>query len=371
MKKRIWSLLMAVAMSIGLLPTTVFAADETVKINEANFPDAAFRACVQQLPGGADDVFTPQELEAITEIICEYEGITDLTGIQYFTELTKLDCCRNQLTSLDVSKNKKLQTLDCYDNQLASLDVTGNPALKDIGCSTNQLTSLDVSQNPELTELNVTGNKITSLDISANTKLVQLMCSDNQLKTLDLTDNPLLERLSCGDNQLTQLNLEGKSEMRQVYCSNNHLTSLDLADCFWVCELTCTGNQLAVVQDAVIADALPGLDVTKTSNVRGGVFENGKVVFGTNSDRILYDYDCGLDRSATFQLDKTTAVSTAVVTFEIDGGTWADGSSDPKQIEVTLTGGEGTLSADQIPTGMKPAEDYQSKIGRASCRERV
>ncbi|MFC6876012.1 leucine-rich repeat domain-containing protein [Flavobacterium myungsuense] len=52
--------------------------------------------------------------------------ITDLTGIQDFAALTSLDCGRNSLSTLDVSKNIALSNLFCYNNQLTTLDVSKN-----------------------------------------------------------------------------------------------------------------------------------------------------------------------------------------------------------------------------------------------------
>ena len=43
-----------------------------------------------------------------------------------------LECGSNQLVSLDVSQNPKLEELYCCDNQLVSLDVSGNPLLKQL-----------------------------------------------------------------------------------------------------------------------------------------------------------------------------------------------------------------------------------------------
>ena len=53
--------------------------------------------------------------------------------------MTKLDCSRNQLTSLDVSKNGTLTDLNCSDNQLSSLDVFGLLRLTNIKCYENNI----------------------------------------------------------------------------------------------------------------------------------------------------------------------------------------------------------------------------------------
>jgi Leucine-rich repeat (LRR) protein len=46
-------------------------------------------------------------------------------------------CSRNQITSLDVTKNNLLTSLICHENQLSSLDITNNPLLKQVVLKNN------------------------------------------------------------------------------------------------------------------------------------------------------------------------------------------------------------------------------------------
>ena len=64
-------------------------------------------------------------------------NLTSLSGIEYFEALDTLYCNSNQLTSLDVSKNRALIFLSCIDNQLTSLDISNNIALKGLRCYYN------------------------------------------------------------------------------------------------------------------------------------------------------------------------------------------------------------------------------------------
>ncbi len=115
---------------------------------------------------------------------------TNLTALDVSnnTQLTILDCSRNNLSSLDVSQNTQLTNLYCFFNQLTALDVTKNTALTELSCSSNQLSSLDLSKNTELLILNCKDNKLTSLDISKNTKLKTLYCLGNNFSTQALDD---------------------------------------------------------------------------------------------------------------------------------------------------------------------------------------
>ncbi len=55
-----------------------------------------------------------------------------------------LHCDKNNLTSLDVSKNPALEWLNCEQNKLTSPDVSKNAALRYLKCENNQLTNLNV-----------------------------------------------------------------------------------------------------------------------------------------------------------------------------------------------------------------------------------
>ena len=70
---------------------------------------------------------------------------------------------KNQLTSLDVSKNTKLENLYCDENQLTSLNVSKNTNLTYLWCDKNQLTSLDVSNNTKLVSF-ICSNQTISLE---------------------------------------------------------------------------------------------------------------------------------------------------------------------------------------------------------------
>jgi len=74
-----------------------------------------------------------------SNICCDDMNISDLTGIEAFTYLGKLDCSNNTLISLDVSNNTFLNDLRCDNNQPYCLDISTNPNLSDLHCSDNLL----------------------------------------------------------------------------------------------------------------------------------------------------------------------------------------------------------------------------------------
>lgn len=163
------------------IPLTASAA-EGIAISEENFPDDMFRSYVNDyINRNADGVLTLDEILNVSEMRVENMGIADLTGVEYFTELTYLFCYGNTLTTLDVSANTELEYLLCYDNKLTSLDVSENTELIQLTCYNNNLTALNVSANTALEYLKCNDNALTSLDVSANTALTKLYCEGNPL----------------------------------------------------------------------------------------------------------------------------------------------------------------------------------------------
>ena len=351
MNRKLLTALLALCAALCLLPALALAEGAAgVAIDPTNFPDANFRAHVSTFDSDIDDCLSPAELAAVKSMRLIGKSIGDLTGIEHFTALTELDCRRNQLTSLDlskntalevlncnnnpltslvlggntaltklsctnnqltsldVSKNTALQVLDCGDNQLASLDVSKNLALKELYCSGNPLTALDVSANTALTDLNCINTQRTSLDVSANTALTSLLCAKNQLASLDVSKNTALEELSCWGNQLTSLDVSANTALKDLDCGQNQLTSLDLSAnpklSFSHCSTNNNTYRLTLDASRTLdLTTLPGsFDVTKAGYWSGGTVAGTVLTVDGGAEQVTYSYTCGNGITAYFTL---------------------------------------------------------------------
>jgi Leucine-rich repeat (LRR) protein len=95
---------------------------QNVSIPDANFKNYLVNNTLINTNG--DNEIQVSEATSFTQsVYCPSLGITDLTGIEAFTNITELYCGFNQLTSLDVSQNTALVYLYCYSNQLTCLNV--------------------------------------------------------------------------------------------------------------------------------------------------------------------------------------------------------------------------------------------------------
>ena len=136
--------------------------------------------------GFLDDSVITAQIKIIINLDISNSNISDLSGIEDFTNLEYLDCGYNQLTTLDVSQSPALTYLNCSTNVMTSLNISQSPALEYLECGFNELTSLDVSQSSALSSLSCWENQLTNLDVSQNTSLTELYCAMNQLTSLDV-----------------------------------------------------------------------------------------------------------------------------------------------------------------------------------------
>ena len=282
------------------LPEEAAAGD--IPIDEAHFPDKAFRAYVSEnFDADGNGWLSDEERAGVISIDLFYLEASRLTGIEHFTALQSLMCWYSKLTELDLSGNPALKSLDCsHNHQLTELNVRANGALEKLICNNNSLTELDLSGNPALqslecgsndlgnlelrgchalrtlycreaglTELNISGcaalesvvcsdNSLTALDLSGNPELKTLDCASNALTALDLTNNPALTFLDCSDNSLTALDLSANPALGTLYCNNNSLSGLNISANTELTQCTCQNNELAAL-DVLSNTKLVGL----------------------------------------------------------------------------------------------------------------
>jgi Leucine-rich repeat (LRR) protein len=213
-------------------------------INKDTFPDAKFRAYVKGYDTDGDDSLSWNELFSLSSLQVEDQGITDLTGMEYFTHLISIQAAGNQLKKIDTTKNALLEIIYISSNSLTSLDLSRNPNLMIVECQKNQLTSLNLGISPSLYSLDCSVNRLTKLDLSTKKYMGYLNCCWNKLAKLDLSKNNYLGNIYCSDNLLTTLKLGGGSELYNLFCEDNQLTSIDVSKYGNLECLSCYNNRI-------------------------------------------------------------------------------------------------------------------------------
>lgn len=346
---RLLSVALAVCMMLSVLPVGAFAAEPGaeeqengasaqadaavpegyIAINEKNFPDENFRDYVAgEWDKNQDKYFSPSEIANAKWISCDNKEISNLKGIEFFTNICLLECYYNNLTTIDLSNNKKLSYINCHHNQLKELDVSGLPLLKtfycghnalpsidvsknekleDFDCQDNHLDTLNVSQNKELVKLSCGTNNLTELDVRENKKLKELSCYESKLSNLDLRNQTELEVLKCWKNPLSALNVSANTKLKKLYVNKTNLTSLDATNNTALEEFNgkdCSYN-IAVEGDGKFdLTTLPGhFDASKATAIRGGTINGNILTVDPNFKTFRYDYDIGQNQKMNVVLN--------------------------------------------------------------------
>lgn len=169
---------------------TFLAISSGVQAQNVNIPDANFKAYLvgnTAINTNGDTEIQMTEAAAFTgNVNCQSLSISDLTGIEAFTNIYYLYCNNNNLTSLDVSNNIFLMGLRCHYNQLSALNVSNNSDLTELRCQANNLSSLNITNLIDLEVFKGNDNQIETLDFSLANNLTSVNCSYNNLSYLNL-----------------------------------------------------------------------------------------------------------------------------------------------------------------------------------------
>ncbi len=245
--------------------TYLSAQSNFTLIPDRNFEQALIDAGVDPDIDIDGIVFT-RNIESIKELNIANKDIKNLTGIEGFRDLEKLNCSQNKdLTTIDISNNSKLIELKCTSNSLNNLDLSSNSDLMLVFADANNLTSIDLSKNTKLEHLSLFRNSLESLDLSNNSKLKIVSSSFNNLTSIDLSKNIELQRLTINNNDLEFIDLSNNMQLDFLLISNNVLAALDLSQNTLLETALCNNNKLTelnLTNRTRTSNSLINLDVT-------------------------------------------------------------------------------------------------------------
>jgi hypothetical protein len=275
-----------------------------------------------RIDANQDGEISYAEALAVEGLDLGYAGITNLEGLQYFTNVKKISTYyanfpnfyqptlvnleqlsllnsvgNSSLTQVDISPNVNLKKFQCSSDLITSLDLSFTTQLRDVDLYCPSLTSLNLNNLSNLKNLTYLGrlstidlsdatnlltlycigsgqtysfpeqNLLTSLDLSNQSKLRILDISGNAITNLDVSACPNLEILNLSRNGLVNLNLDNVKYVRQFFCDDNLLPSLDVSSFFNLQNFNCRNNQLTslntkndIIEDYIDFSGNPGLE---------------------------------------------------------------------------------------------------------------
>jgi len=259
-----------------------------------NFPDANFKAkllastsenqIAKDLAGNYfkidfdnDGEIQLNEALNVSTLNLAFSNISDITGIEFFSSLTKLEIYNNQLTTFDVASLVNLNYLDCRVNQLTSLNVNTLINLTHLDCYANDITALNVSSLVNLSHFNCGSNQISTINLASLVNLEFLAAQDLQITTLDVSTLLNLKYLYLDGNYSIIVDFSNLVNLRELFVQGCNLSSLDVSTLVNLTKLNCYNNDLlslnvSPLQELVDlncdANNISSLDVSNLTNLR-------------------------------------------------------------------------------------------------------
>ena len=303
-----------------------------VDINPTDFPDEKFRGyLLDKFDGDGDSKIA---IADVTDIdVRARTDITDLKGIEKFTDLKYLYCSYIGITSLDVSKNTLLKHLNCSNTEIQALDISNNIALTDLACYDTGIQALDVSKNVNLELLLCYNTEIQTLDVSNNSNLKELNCFDTEIQALDISKNIALTYLYCYGTGITTLDVSKNVNLELLFCYNTEIQTLDVSNNFNLKELNCSDTEIQA------------LDISKNTALTILVCNNTEIqALDVSKNTALTDLDCSstgiqtLDISNSPYLKYLDTRSTNLAYLDWGMANLTELYMDPSTIGLTVTG---------------------------------
>ena len=243
---------------------------------KTNVPDDNFEQALIDL--GYDDILDnnviTSNINTVTSLNISSKEIVDLTGIEDFTNLEFLGAHNNNLVTVDLSSNTRLNNLSIFNNQLEALDVSDNTSLFRINCDNNQITTLDLSLNEALIDISCNSNLLTSLNIQNGNNI--------NVTYLRAQDNPDLLCIQVDDVNHQFVNIGVNNKSLSEDCS---LPKTNVPD----------DNFEQALIDLGYDDVLDNFVTTQNINTLTSLFINGREIedlTGIEDFVALYDLDC-------------------------------------------------------------------------------
>lgn len=301
---------------IILLLFSIFTNAQIINISDINLKNKLLQADINS-PIAFDansnqikiDINNDNEIE-INEALLVYtlyvsnSNITNLNGLEFFSNMIDLDCNSNNITSFDftlfpnllyfkgnnnlfsslsINNNNTIDTIQLYNNNLTSVSVTNCSNLWELNCSNNNITSLNILNLPTLQSLAFTNNLLTNINLSNFASLHYLYFNNNLLTSLTFNNCPNITLAFCANNLLTSLDFSNLNLLNQIQCFDNHLNSINLTNCISLVKLFCSNNNLLSL-DCSSCSSLDIVDCQNNQltyfNVKNGILETSYGICG-------------------------------------------------------------------------------------------
>lgn len=327
------------------LSVLIFIIFGEVQSQIINFPDANFKARLLaaapglQIAGGTgsipgnpfvkidtnnDGEIQVAEALAITRLWLQNANITNISGLENFTNLRELQCHGNSIATMDLSPLTQLTNIAIFNNHITTLNVAGLSQVELLGCAFNELTSLDLTGMIYMNSLQCQNNQLASLNISNATNLLWIECQHNLLTTLDTNNLTHLVTFNCAYNDLESLYLKNNADEInfQSDFSNNPNLRYICADDF----------QLAAIQDRINGYGYANCYTNSNCD-----FNPGNPTYFIEGIARYDELNDGCDNTDIPYPNLTLALSNGITTGNVYSGSNGEFNTASQSTSVTIT----------------------------------
>ncbi len=217
----------------------------TAKAQTVDIPDINLRAAIAKaLDKAPDDPILKSEMATLTQLLMGEARISDLTGLEWATNLTGLDLYGNSISDISHLTNlTNLTYLYLYGNSISDISHLANLTnLTSLLLSENSISDISPLVNlTNLTGLDLYGNSISDISPLANlTNLTSLGLSENSISDISpLANLTNLTDLLLSYNSISDIsplaNLTNLTQLRLSYNSISDISPLaDLTNLTWL-----------------------------------------------------------------------------------------------------------------------------------------
>jgi hypothetical protein len=230
-------------------------------------------------------------------------GITSI-DLSNAATLTELDIHQNNLSTVDLSMLTALQKLTIGVNNMETIDLSANAELTsfEANCTADgKLTSLDLSKNTKLNTLKLNFNKLKSLDLTKNLALKNVYITNNELTSIDFGENTTAKiYISLNNNKLEKLDVKALTGLSNgtLFLMNNNLTELKHGA---IKALNVTGNKFDLASlyetaqnvTTLTATSMQEMEIPETIN--GSIDLSAQAVVGEKASTIKWFTEAGTE----------------------------------------------------------------------------
>ena len=285
-----------------------------------HIPDANLRAAIEEaLSRAADDVITEEDMATLIELNADKKEISDLTGLQFATNLEELNISGNPISDLSpLAGLTALKGLEIHWIQLSDLSpLAGLVNLQHLGAWSKDntvsdlsplanlinLKHLDISGSREITDISPLANltdlaylrlydnaitDITPLEELINLQDLFVEANHTVLNLAPLANLTHLKSLQLANNKISDVSpLSGLTTLENLYLNYNNIKDIvPLASLRNLTKLWLQGNSISDISPLAELTNLEGLNLTDNPitdfSPLSELFEKTNIVFDVN-----------------------------------------------------------------------------------------